>query len=49
MAVNWVRDVLNNRLISNAAQWILIAMLSVGILLAILYWFSRWEGRKNNE
>ena len=48
-SVNWVHDVLNDRLISNAAQWILIAMLSVGILLAILYWFSRWEGRKNNE
>ena len=48
-SVNWVHDVLNDRLISNAAQWILIAMLSVGILLTILYWFSRWEGRKNNE
>ena len=48
-SVNWVHDVLNDRLIANAAQWILIAILSVGILLAILYWFSRWEGRKNNE
>ena len=48
-SVNWVHDVLNGRLISNAAQWLLIAILSVGILLAILYWFSRWEGRKNNE
>lgn len=48
-SVNWVHDVLNGRLISNAAQWILIAILSVGILLAILHWFSRWEGRKNNE
>lgn len=48
-SVNWVHDVLNGRLASHAAQWILIAALSVGILLAILYWFSRWEGRKNNE
>lgn len=48
-SVNWVHDVLNGRLACNAAQWILIAALSVGILFAILYWFSRWEGLKNNE
>lgn len=48
-SVNWVHDALNGRLVSNAAQWGLIAVLSVGILLAILYWFSRWEGRKNYE
>ena len=48
-SVNWVHDVLYGRLAANTAQWILIAILSVGILLAILCWFSRWEGRKNNE
>ena len=48
-SVNWVHDVLNGRLVSNTVQWILIAVLSVGFLLVILYWFSRWEGRKNYE
>lgn len=48
-SVNWVHDVLYGRLVANAAQWILIAALSAGILLTILYWFSCWEGRKNNE
>lgn len=42
-------DVLNGRQVSNTIQWILIAVLSVGFLLVILYWFSRWEGRKNYE
>ena len=45
-SVNWVHDVLNGRLVSNTVQWILIAVLSVGFLLIILSWFSRWEGRK---
>lgn len=48
-SVNWVHDVLNRRLASNVAQWILIVALSVGILLTILHWFSCWEGRKNHE
>ena len=48
-SVNWVHDVLNGRLVSNTVQWILIAVLSVGFLLIILSWFSRWEGRKNYE
>ena len=48
-SVNWVHDVLYGRLAANTTQWILIVALSVGILLAILCWFSRWEGRKNNE
>ena len=48
-SVNWVHDVLNGRLVSNTVQWILIAVLSVGFLWVILYWFSRWEGRKNYE
>lgn len=41
--------VLNGRLVSNTVQWILMDVLSVGFLLVILYWFSRWEGRKNYE
>lgn len=48
-SINWVHDVLNGRLATNVPQWILIVALSAGVLLAILYWFSRWEGRKNNE
>ena len=48
-SVNWVHDVLNGKLAANAVQWILIAVLSVGSLFAILHWFSRWEGRKNDE
>lgn len=48
-SVNWVHDVLNGKLATNAVQWILVAALSVGSLLAILHWFSRWEGRKNDE
>jgi len=47
--VNWVHDVLNGKLATNVAQWILVVALSVGSLLAILHWFSRWEGRKNDE
>lgn len=48
-SVNWLHDALQGRLIFHAAQWIFIAVLSVGILLAILYWFSHWEGRKGYE
>ncbi len=48
-SVNWVHDVWNGKLAANAIQWILIAVLSVGSLFAILHWFSRWEGRKNDE
>ena len=48
-SVNWVHDVLNGKLAANAVQWIFVVALSVGSLLAILHWFSRWEGRKNDE
>lgn len=48
-SVNWVQDVLNDKLASNSAQWMIVSILSAGALLAILYWFAHWEGRKNNE
>lgn len=48
-SVNWVQDVLNDKLASNSAQWMIVSILSAGALLAILYWFVHWEGRKNNE
>lgn len=48
-SVNCVHDILNGKIASNSAQRIMISILSVGALLAFLYWFTRWEGRKNYE
>ena len=48
-SINWVHDTLNNKLAAYAAQWGLIAILTVCILLLIITWFSYWEGRKNYE
>lgn len=48
-SINWIHDTLNNRLADYAAQWELIAILTVCILLLIMTWFSYWEGRKNYE
>ena len=48
-SVNWVHDVLTGKLAANAMHWVLVSALSAGSLFAILHWFSRWEGRKNDE
>ena len=46
---NWILDVFNGRLAENKLEWGMIAVLTCGILLAVVFWFSSWEGRKNYE
>lgn len=45
-SMNWVQDTLNNQF---SLYWIGVILLTVGSLLLLLLWFSRWEGRKNYE
>lgn len=46
---NWILDVFNCRLAENKLEWVIIVILTFGILLAILFWFTSWEGRRNYE
>ena len=46
-SANWLQDVFDSRLMEHRAEWIAIAVGMGCILLLFLYWFSRWEGRKN--
>lgn len=48
-SMNWVYDIMNNRLSVHATEWIWSATLTIGGVLSILLWFSHWEGRKNYE
>lgn len=48
-SMNWVHDTLHHKLAAYAAQWWLIAILTVCILLLTMRWFSYLEGRKNYE
>lgn len=47
--VNWIEDVFSDRLSVNCVEWFLIMILTGGILIMVLWWFSQWEGRKNHE
>lgn len=48
-SVNWIKDVFSGRLVEHGLEWIVIAVLTDCILVAVLFWFSHWEGRKNYE
>ena len=48
-SMNWVHDVMNDRLSVHATEWIWIAVFTIGGVLLTFLWFSHWEGRKNYE
>ncbi len=48
-SMNWVHDVINDRLTVHVTEWIWIAALTISGVLLTLLWFSHWEGRKNYE
>lgn len=48
-SMNWIQDVFYNRLADHILQWLGVLVLTAIILILIIYWFTRWEGRKNHE
>ena len=48
-SMNWVHDVMNDKLSVHVTEWIWIAVFTIGGVLLTLLWFSHWEGRKNYE
>lgn len=48
-SMDWVKDIMSNRILTHRAEWISITVLTTGSLLLVLTWFSHWEGRKNYE
>lgn len=48
-SVNWIQDAFSGRLIEHGLEWIVIVVLTDCTLVAVLFWFSHWEGRKNYE
>lgn len=48
-SMDWVKDIMSNRILTHRTEWISITVLTTGSLLLVLTWFSHWEGRKNYE
>lgn len=48
-SMEWVEDIMRNRILTHRTEWLLMTVLTIGSLLLVLIWFSHWEGRKNYE
>ena len=48
-SINRLKDVLHDRLLAHRAERIVTILLTIGGLLLLFLWFSRWEGRRNKE
>lgn len=47
--VDWVHDVLNDRLIIHQQEWIIILIINVIAIIFSIIWFKHWEGKKSVE
>lgn len=48
-SVNWINEIFSGQLSEQSTEWITNGILAGCVLVAVLHWFTHWEGRKNYE
>ena len=47
--IHWIQDVFLGKIFEHGGRWIVVMVLTFLFFFVLIYWFSKWEGRKNYE